>query len=132
MFRYFKDGKPLKFAELFEKFSVPTEKDWRLGDQIGCAENEAFRRKGFKLFEFEGDKYEVEWFEYIPECLKKLGYTRYMWESGGWFWYHGNAEKPLYINTRACTFKFGSESEYQLPITMELCRAMLEYFEGLK
>jgi len=131
VYKYYKNDKPVKWSEMFENIKCATPRDWRLSDWLDCAEREAEERKYNKLFEYEGDKYVVEWYEYIPDCIKKLGFT-VCTNSNGIYWYHGEAEKPLYVNAKAEWFKYGSQSEYQLPIKVDLCKAMIEFFEGLK
>lgn len=130
MFRYKRDGEVVLWHDLFEDLDCATQRDWRLSDEIGIAEREAHQRKFGYTFRFEEVRYEVEWYEYLPECLQKLGYIRYTWCGAGWFGYYGDGKEPLYISIHGEWFKYGSADTRQLSIPKSLCVAVIEFFDG--
>lgn len=131
MFKYYKNEQRVGWNELFENLEDPPARDWRLSDELSMAEREAYQRKNFKTFEFEGDRYEVVWYEYIPLALDRLGYTKCFWEGAGWYRYQGDAEFPLYIDANRRQFKYASTDTIQQPIPLEICEAIIEFFRGL-
>lgn len=132
MFKYYMNEEQKDWESLFINTKCATPKDWRLSDELGCAQRIAFERKDSYKFYFEGDTYTVEWFNYLPPTLKALWYTDYQWRGGGEFRYYGANAKDIFINANKKTFAYLNNDSVLQEISLPVCRAMIDFFGGLE